>query len=98
MEKEQLKTILEAVLMAASSSLTVDALLNIFEENQRPERDELKAALEEMVSDCDARSYELKNVSSGYRFQVKKDYADYVSRLWEDKPARYSRALLETLA
>lgn len=98
MEKEQLKTILEAVLMAASSPLSVDGLLNIFAEDQRPERDELKAALEEMISECDARSYELKKVSSGYRFQVKRDYADYVSRLWEDKPARYSRALLETLA
>lgn len=98
MEKEQLKTILEAVLMAASSPLSVDGLLNIFMEDQRPERDDLKAALEEMISECDARSYELKKVSSGYRFQVKRDYADYVSRLWEDKPARYSRALLETLA
>lgn len=98
MEKEQLKTILEAVLMAASSPLNVDALLNIFEENQRPERDELKVVLEELINDCDGRSYELKQVSSGYRFQVKKDYADYVSRLWEEKPARYSRALLETLA
>lgn len=98
MEKEQIKTILEAVLMAASSPLTVDALLNIFEESQRPERDELKAALEELGNDCATRSYELKKVSSGFRFQVRKDYADFVSRLWEDKPARYSRALLETLA
>ena len=98
MEKEQLKTILEAVLMAASSPLSVDALLNVFEEKLRPEKDELKTALEELINDCEGRSYELKKVSSGYRFQVKKDYADYVSRLWEEKPARYSRALLETLA
>lgn len=98
MEKEQLKTILEAVLMAASSPLTLDGLLNIFEEHQRPELDVLQAALDELITDCDARSYELKKISSGYRFQVKKDYADFVSRLWEDKPARYSRALLETIA
>ena len=98
MEKEQLKTILEAVLMAASSPLSIDALLTIFDETQRPEKDELNAALEEMAADCATRSYELKQVSSGYRYQVKKDYADFVSRLWEDKPARYSRALLETLA
>jgi len=98
MEKDQLKTILEAVLMAASSPLTEDALFNMFEESQRPERDEFTAALEELISDCDARSYELKKISSGYRFQVKKDYADYVSRLWDEKPARYSRALLETMA
>ena len=98
MEKEQLKTILEAVLMAASSPLSEDALMTIFEENQRPEREELVAALQELISDCESRSYELKQVSSGYRFQVKKTYAEFVSRLWEDKPTRYSRALLETLA
>ncbi len=97
MEKEQIKTILEAVLMASSSPLSVDALLNIFSEEQRPERDELQAVLEDMLSDGDAHSYELKIVSSGYRFQVKKDFADYVSRLRDDKPARYSRALLETM-
>ena len=98
MEKEQIKIILEAVLMAASSPLNVDALLSIFEEEARPERDELKAALDELIEACAERSYELKQVSSGYRFQIKKDYADYVSRLWEEKPARYSRALLETIA
>jgi len=98
MEKEQLKTILEAVLMAASSPLKVDALLNVFTEIERPEHDDLMLALEELTADCEHRAYELKLISSGYRFQVKKDHADYVSRLWEDKPARYSRALLETLA
>ena len=98
MDKEQLKTILEAVLMAASSPLNLDSLLNIFTEDQRPERDELQAVLDEMAGECDTRSYELKAVNSGYRFQVKKDYADYVTRLWDDKPARYSRALLETIA
>ncbi|MDH5444564.1 MAG: SMC-Scp complex subunit ScpB [Gammaproteobacteria bacterium] len=98
MEKEQLKKILEAVLMAASSPMKLEALLNVFEDNQRPESDDLKAALDEMVAECEERSYELKLVSSGYRYQVKKDYSDYVSRLWEEKPARYSRALLETLS
>ncbi len=98
MDKERLKSILEAVLMAASAPLTIEALMNIFEEDQRPQQDEFMAALDELAGDCAARSYELKKVNSGYRFQVKKDYADFVSRLWEDKPARYSRALLETLA
>ena len=98
MEKEQLKPILEAVLMAASQPLTVDALLKIFPDEEQPEKAEVNATLEEMISECEGRSYELKQVSSGFRFQVRKDYADYVTRLWEDKPARYSRALLETLA
>ncbi|MDH5181148.1 MAG: SMC-Scp complex subunit ScpB [Gammaproteobacteria bacterium] len=98
MEKQQLKPILEAVIMASSTPLSIDALMKIFPENEPPEKDELQAALDELVAECEGRSYELKQVSSGYRFQVRKDYAEYVTRLWEDKPARYSRALLETLA
>ncbi|MDH5408105.1 MAG: SMC-Scp complex subunit ScpB [Gammaproteobacteria bacterium] len=98
MEKEQLKPVLEAVLMASSQPLSVDALIKLFPENEQPEKDDVNAALEEMVNECEGRSYELKEVRSGYRFQVRKDYADYVTRLWEEKPARYSRALLETIA
>lgn len=98
MEKDQLKPILEAVLMAASQPMTVDALLKMFPEIEQPEQADMEAALAEMEADCEGRSYELKKVSSGYRFQVRKDYADYVTKLWDDKPARYSRALLETLA
>jgi segregation and condensation protein B len=70
----------------------------VFPENAQPERDEIRNALQAIEEDCNDKSFELKQVSSGYRFQVKKDYSDYVSRLWEERPARYSRALLETLA
>jgi segregation and condensation protein B len=70
----------------------------VFPENAQPERDEIRNALKALEEECQDKSFELKQVSSGYRFQVKKDYSDYVSRLWEERPARYSRALLETLA
>lgn len=98
MNKDQLKRILEAVLMASSQPLNEAALLKVFEESQQPASDDLQAALQELMHECEGRSFELHKVSSGYRFQVRKDYADYVTKLWEEKPARYSRALLETLS
>lgn len=98
MNEQELKNILQAVIMAASTPMTIDKLLAVFPENAQPERDEIRNALALIDADCQDKSFELKQVSSGYRFQVKKDYSDYVSRLWEERPARYSRALLETLA
>ncbi|MFO7603328.1 MAG: SMC-Scp complex subunit ScpB [Gammaproteobacteria bacterium] len=98
MNEQELKNILQAVIMAASTPMNLDKLLAVFPDNAQPERDEIRNALQAMAEECRDTSFELKEVSSGYRFQVKKDYADYVSRLWEERPARYSRALLETLA
>ncbi len=98
MNEQELKNILQAVIMASSTPMTIDKLLAVFPENAQPERDEIQAALQGLAEDCNDKSFELKQVSSGYRFQVKKDYTEYVSRLWEERPARYSRALLETLA
>jgi len=95
---EQLKQILEAALMAAGEPLTIDKMMALFvEEKEPPTRDAIKAAIKQIEQDSDARGIELKKVSSGYRFQAKKDFSPWVSRLWEEKPARYSRALLETL-
>lgn len=98
MEIEQLKRILEALIMASSTPLNLDRMLAVFPENQQPEKSELREALKALAEDFDGTSLELKEVSSGYRFQVRRDYAEWVSKLWEEKPARYSRALLETLA
>ena len=98
MNEQELKNILQAVIMASSSAMTIDKLLAVFPDNAQPERDEIRNALQAIEEDCKDTSFELKQVSSGYRFQVKKDYSDYVSRLWEERPARYSRALLETLS
>ena len=83
--------------MASEHPLSVDQLLQLFEEEEA-NREAVKAALIEIELDCEHRGVELKLIASGYRFQVKKVYGDWVSRLWKEKPPRYSRALLETLS
>lgn len=98
METEQLKRILEALIMASSTPLSMDRMLAVFPENQQPSPEQVREALDALAEDFARTSLELKEVSTGFRFQVRKDYAEWVSKLWEEKPARYSRALLETLA
>ncbi len=84
--------------MAAGEPLSIDKMLTLFvEEKEPPTRDAIKQAIKVIEEESESRGVELKKVSSGYRFQAKKDFAPWVSRLWEEKPARYSRALLETL-
>jgi len=95
---QQLKNIIEAAIMAAGEPLTLDKMLSLFtEQKEPPTRDAVKAALTQIEEECESRGVELKKVSSGYRFQAKKEFAPWLSMLWEEKPARYSRALLETL-
>lgn len=98
METEQLKRILEALIMASSTPLNLERMLAVFPEGQQPEKEQLREALAVLAEDFANTSLELKEVSTGFRFQVRKDYAEWVGKLWEEKPARYSRALLETLA
>ena len=97
MENLPLKQIIEGAILAAEQPLSVDQLMQLFEKNI-PERAEVRAALKEIAEECDGRGYELKQVASGYRFQVRTEYSEWISRLWKEKPPRYSRALLETLA
>lgn len=94
----QLKRILEGALLAAGEPLSLERMGQLFLEGQRPSNAEMRTALKEIASDFEGRGFELKEVGSGWRFQVCEDLSDWVSRLWEEKPARYSRALLETLA
>jgi segregation and condensation protein B len=94
----ELKTILEALLLAAGEPLTPDRLLAVFPEAERPDRDTLRAALAELAADYAGRGIALVEVASGFRLQVPKTFSPWVSRLWEERAARYSRALLETLA
>ncbi|MCK5001958.1 MAG: SMC-Scp complex subunit ScpB [Gammaproteobacteria bacterium] len=99
MTLEKLKNILEAVLMAADKPMTVQHLDAIFNgDEDRPTRDEIRKGLHELTDDYADRGFELKQVASGFRIQVKQDYAEWVGRLWEEKPARYTRALLETMS
>jgi segregation and condensation protein B len=98
MNEIELKKIIEAVLFAADEPLDMKQLMALFPEDGHPGRDEIKATLEAIAADCEERSVELKQVKSGYRFQVRQNYADWVSKLWEERPARYSRAAMETIA
>lgn len=98
MEIQQLKNIIEAALMASGSALSVERLQLLFEEHEKPDSKLIKEALQALAEEMDNRGIEVKEVASGFRLQVKKDVAPWVSRLWEEKPPRYTRALLETLS
>ena len=98
MNSDLLRQIVEGALLAASKPLDIIRLEALFEDDERPPKDQIKAALDEIESDCRGRGFELKQVASGYRFQVIQGLATWVNRLWEEKPKRYSRAMLETLA
>lgn len=99
MNETELKHVIEAALLAADRPLSLDRLLKLFEGDERPAtRGEVNAVLQELEQDCTDRGVEVKQVASGYRMQIKQSIAPKVSRLWEEKPQRYSRALLETLA
>lgn len=98
MDSEQLRKIIEAAILAAGRSLDVADLAQLFDMTEQPDKEEIRAALEEIEADCKDRGYELKQTASGYRFQVRKELGPWISRMWEEKPKKYSRALLETLA
>lgn len=99
MEKEQLKNIIEAILMAAEKPMTVSDLLKIFEvDPAQPERTDIRDVLTQLQLDYEDRGMELLEVASGFRIQVREDFSQWVNRLYDEKPPRYSRALLETLA
>ncbi len=96
--EQQLKNIIEAALLAAGEPLHVERLLSLFEEEVRPEKKAIVAAIEALQADCEGRGIELREVGSGYRYQARSEVSRWVSRLWEERAPRYSRALLETLA
>ncbi len=94
-----LKNIVEAALLAAGGPLTLDSLLELFgTDAEPPTREALNVALATLAEDYRDRGIELAQVAGGYRIQVRKDCAPWIARLWDEKPPRYSRALLETLA
>jgi segregation and condensation protein B len=92
------KLVVEGALMAAGGPLTLDQLLALYPEDRRPARDEIRDAVAALTDDYADRGIELVEVAGGWRIQVRRAVAPWVARLWEEKPARYSRALLETLA
>ena len=99
MSQEKLKNILESAMFAAQRPLSVDDMVALFEGSEwRPERKSIREALATLDEEWQERGIELKEVSSGFRFQVRKEYSGWLSSLWSERPPRYTRALLETLA
>ena len=96
--RTSLKSILEAVLMVAGEPLSLAALATVFSDEERPTDTDISKTLEELGDDYAERGLELKEVASGFRIQVREDANPWVARLWEERPQRYSRAMLETLA
>lgn len=98
MDENKLKQIIEGALFAAGKTLSINQMLELFTEEEQPAREQVREVLKELSEDYSERALELKEVASGFRFQVRESLSEWVSRLWAERPSRYSRALLETLA
>ena len=94
----KVKMIIEGLLLATSRPLDLKEIAQIFDENERPDRKELRKIIEVIEADCSERGFALQEVASGYRFQVKQELSPWVGKLWDERPPRYTRALLEILA
>ncbi len=99
MNNDKLKPILEALFAAADRPLSVNQISDLFGGDiDQPSKDDIRKAIDEIGGQYQDSGMELKQVASGFRFQVKPAYESWVSRLWDQKPPHYSRAMLETLA
>lgn len=97
-EPRELAPLLEAFLLASGKPQSMERLFELFEEGERPEPPVFKKALAILGKSCEGRAFELKEVASGYRLQIREKFSPWVGRLWEERPQRYSRAMLETMA
>ncbi len=98
MHEDKLKNIVESALLASGRPLSIDQILGLFLNDEEIKREQIREALKSLTEDYAERGTELIEVASGFRFQVREEYSEWVSRLWADRPVRYTRALLETLA
>ena len=98
MEPEQLVEIIEGALLAAGEPLSKRQLGQLFDELERPSTKAISDALVQVVERCEGRGFELTEVASGYRYQVRQHLSPWIAKLWVERPVRYSRALLETLS
>ena len=95
--ERKLSEILEALLLSASRPISIEDIVKVFED-PKPSKDEIRKALNQIDQDCLTRGIELKKVASGYRLQVKQSLSQYIAKLWEEKPQKFSKATLETLS
>lgn len=98
MNIEKIKCIIEAALMAAGSSLSKERMVQLFSEDDKVQTTDVSKALSMLQEEAEGRGIELVEVATGFRYQARQDYAEWVAKLWEERPSRYSRALLETLS
>ena len=98
MDQKKLQSVLEAIVISADKPISVEKLLGFFETEDLVNRHDVKSALSELQKFYDGRGVQLIETSSGYRFQTHEDYKQWVTQHWDEKPTKYSRALLETLA
>jgi len=97
-ESGKLKRIIEAALFAAGKPLNFERLGKLFDENERPSNPDIKQVLAELLDDYKDRGVNLVEVGNGWRFQSRQEFALWIQKLWEERPAKYSRASLETLS
>ena len=98
MEQKKLLRILEGILLAAGAPTSILQLRDLFDEPEKPTTSEIRDALEVISSKYSEAGFELKEVASGFRFQIRAELSPWISKLWQERPQRYSRALLETLS
>src|SRR5271169_2635821 len=98
MNDQYVKNVVEAALLAAGRPLTMDELISVFDERDGSNAEDVRGAIAGLTADYETRGIELLEVASGYRIQIRAAVAQPVSRLWQERPAKYSRAFLETLA
>ena len=101
MTPERIKLVVEGALFAAREPVSVERLIGLFAKDELPldgERQAVREALDAIAAEAEGRAYELARVASGHRFQVRREFAPWVGRLFDERAPRYSRALLETLA
>ena len=100
---EKVRAIIEAALLSADGPVPLDRLMGLFKDGEiaadiKEKRQIIKTALKELNDECENRGVELTNLAGGYRFRSRQELSPWISRLWDEKPPRYTRALLETLA
>ena len=100
---EKVRAIIEAALLSADGPVPLDRLVGLFKDGEiasdvKEKRQVIKNALKELNDECENRGVELTNLAGGYRFQSRQELSPWISRLWDEKPPKYTRALLETLA
>ncbi len=98
MSDSYFKNVIEAALLAAGRPVPISELQQMFDEHSRPAPKEMRAVLEQLTADYEGRGVAIRETANGFRFQVRTEFAHEVSRLWPDRPKKYSRAMLETLA